>query len=331
MKRAGNLMEKITSYDNIQIAYMKARRGKRFNKDVAAFEKNYDENISRIKYEIENNEFQFGRYSYFTIHDPKERMICAADFSERVVHHAIMNVCHNYFDRTLIDDTYATRPGKGVYQAVDKVKYLLARNDYAVKLDYRKYYDSISHDILLDKLHRLFKDKHLLMLFEQIVESYEVAPGKGLPIGNLTSQYFANYYLSSIDHEMKEKLRIPCYVRYMDDIVMASNEKAELHEAVKYMQAYSSGKLDLQLKSPIYSPRRAGVSFLGYKVMPHYYTLSSRSKRRFKKKYLKYQCLYEQNEWSEADYAMHIVPLVAFVAHANSYNFRQRCVYGYLS
>lgn len=312
---------------------MKARKGKRFNREVLAFESNYDENIRHIKHLLETNQFNFGNYSYFKIYDPKERLICAADFKERIVHHAIMNVCHPYFDRTLIYDTYATRPGKGIYQALDRVKYYLARYDYAVKLDYRKYYDSISHNVLIKKLSRLFKDKQLISIFERIISSYEVEPQKGLPIGNLTSQYFANYYLSSLDHEMKEVIKIPCYVRYMDDIVMASNDKSMLKEAVKFMLIYSKEELDLKLKSPIYSPYRGGVPFLGYKVMPHFYVLSSRSKRRYVKKYKSYQQKCEKGEWSDVEYALHIVPLIAFVSHASSYSFRQKCMKcnGYLS
>ena len=248
MKRAGNLTERIASLDNLYLAFAKACRGKQRKTEVQLFRRSFDANMAELRAEILSGNVRVGDYHYFTIHDPKERVICAAPFRERVLHHALMNVCHDYFDRSLINDTYATRPGKGVYSALDKAVLAASRYEYMVKLDFRKYYDSISHDILKQKLDRKFKDKRLLAIFHQIIDSYHADTGFGLPIGNLTSQYFANAYLSEFDHWAKECLHVPIYIRYMDDIVIFHKDKKRLHEALDKIKEYLDKNLKLEVK-----------------------------------------------------------------------------------
>ena len=162
MKRKGHLIEQIADVDNLYLAFHKACRGKQRKAEVLAFREHFDENIAMLRENVLSGHITVGNYHYFTIYDPKERVICAAPFRERVLHHAIMNVCHEYFDRSLISDTYATRPGKGVYAALDKAVYAASHYEYMVKLDFRKYFDSISHDVLKQMLERKFKDNKLL-------------------------------------------------------------------------------------------------------------------------------------------------------------------------
>lgn len=326
MRRVGNLMHKIADYDNLQLAFIKSCRGKQCKAEVLRFREYYDENMRRIRNSLLLGNAVVGDYNYFTIRDPKERLICAASFGERVLHHAIMNVCHDIFDRSLIYDTYATRRGKGVYAALDRAVWGASRYRYMVKLDYRKYFDSIDHDILKCQLERLFKDRALLSLFATIIDSYNTEEGKGLPIGNLTSQYFANHYLSSLDHRMKERVRVPVYIRYMDDVLMMDDDRSRLSKAVEEMTAYSGCELDLVLKSPVYRRRESGMPFLGYVVHPHYLTLSGRSKRRFRKKIEASRVRFETGEYSEDEYRQHILPLLAFVGHACCRGFRRSCV-----
>ena len=243
MTRKGHLIEQIADIDNLYLAFQKACRGKQRKGEVKAFRESFDENIAGLREELLSGDVRIGQYHYFTIHDSKERIICAAPFRERVLHHAIMNVCHEFFDRSLIYDTYATRPGKGVYAALDKAVYAASHYKYMVKLDFRKYFDSISHEILEDLLARKFKDKTLLSILCRIIDSYQTKPDRGLPIGNLTSQYFANMYLSEVDHLAKEKMRVPVYVRYMDDIMMAANEKDVLKDYVCRLDLFAQSKL----------------------------------------------------------------------------------------
>lgn len=328
MRRVGNLMGRIADYDNIQLAFIKSCRGKQAKREVLEFRADYDRNINEIRKSLLLGDIQVGNYSYFKIYDPKERLICAASFRERVIHHAIMSVCHQYFERTLIYDTYATRIGKGVYKALEKAKIAAAKYRYVAKLDFRKYFDSIDHDILKQKLERLFKDKDLLRLFCKIIDSYQVENGKGLPIGNLTSQYFANYYLSSLDHKMKEDLRVALYLRYMDDILIMDNDRTILTQLVGVVRECSENDLKLQLKQPIYRSCKMGVSYLGYIVKPYILLLNGRSKRRFREKMICYSKMFEQGLMCEEEYQQHLLPLLAFASYSNNKAFQKAIIEG---
>jgi len=327
MKRQCHFKERILDLDNLYLAYCKARRGKQQKSEVVDFAAHLDSNLLEIREALDQGTPSLGHYHYFTIHDPKERRICAAPFRERVVHHAIMNVCHDTFDRTLIETTYATRKGMGVYAALDKAKEGMARYPYSVKLDVRKYYDSVSHTVLKNRLRRMFKDPWLLALFDHIIDSYG-EDDKGLPIGNLTSQYMANLYLSDLDHRAKEQWRIPLYIRYMDDIMMLSDDSFSLRQCVKECTVYAKEKLRLTLKPPIYRQAKEGQLFLGYKILPHYCLLSGRSKRRFRSKLLRYERRYECGQWDEQTLAQHVLPLVAFTQHAACRGFRESVMRG---
>jgi RNA-directed DNA polymerase len=243
-------------------------------------------------------------------------------FHERVLHHAVMNVCHQYFDKTLIYDTYATRINKGVYKALDKAAIAMRNYKYVAKLDYRKYFDSISHEMLKNKLLTKFKDVKLLNIFDKIIDSYEVNPDFGLPIGNLTSQYFANFYLSDLDHFIKEEIGIKDYIRYMDDMLLFSNDKAQLECQLHTIYEYSE-QMRLTLKPFVLSNTKYGVSFLGYKLFPNAIKLNRNSKKRFFKKMQQYDTYLHDNIFTEKDYQLHIIPLLSFVRHAYTKRLRK--------
>lgn len=323
MKRTGYLMDSIADLDNLYLAYYKASLGKRGKSEVMAFSKKLDENIQLLREQLLSGKVSVGNYRYFSIFDPKKRLICAASFPERVMHHAIMNVCHPYFDRNLIGDTYATRKGKGTYEAIDKAMKAMNCYRYVAKLDVRKYYDNISHEVLKSKLARLFKDKNLLLLFGMIIDSYSTVDGRGLPIGNLTSQYFANFYLSELDHFAKESLRIPVYIRYMDDVLLFGDDKAVIGEWIEKLSLRLS-RLMIEFKPPIIVSVEVGVSFLGYRIRRHCMTLNSRSRNRLRRKLKSYSAAYERGEWSESEYNVHLQPLVAFAEKAYSKRTRHR-------
>ncbi len=326
MRRAGNLKSRIVDYDNILLAVHKAFRGKRDKNDVKDFLKDFENNVAQIFNELLSGTIEFGNYNYFKIFDPKERLICAASIKERIVHHALMNICHEYFDRKLIFDSYATRPGKGIYSALEKAKRAVRRYKYFAKLDVRKYYDSIDHEVLKRKVARVIKDRWLLNIFDKIIESYSVIPGKGLPIGNLTSQYLANLYLSDLDHYMKESVSVPIYVRYMDDVLILMNNKEELKSAVRYYIDYAYIELKLTIKPPIIGESLSGIPFLGYTVKSGYLLLSGKSKRRFRHKLNSYDAKLKSGEFTEKDYSNHIIPLLAFTKHASCKSFRMSCL-----
>ena len=321
MKRIGFLFDEICSYDNLLKAYCQASKGKHCKPEVVEFSKRFDENISLLKSGLESGRVTIGNYHYFEIYDPKQRKICAASFPERIMHHAIINVCQPIFEKTLISNTFATRKGKGIYQAIDKAMSLMRHNDYVAKLDYHKYYDSIDHVVLKMKLRRLFKDSRLLNLLDAIIDSYQVADHKGLPIGNLTSQYFANIYLSVIDHASTEQFNAGGYVRYMDDMLVFNTSRIALLEAVRRIKIMSESQ-HLKLKSPIIVKTGNGVNFLGYKIYPHHFVMSGRSKRRFRKKLRQYGEKFISGLWTEKELSNHITPLTAFATHGSNYKFR---------
>ena len=320
MKRAGNLMEKICTLDNLYLAFYKASRGKRNDKTVVDYRNNLHGNIACLQKQLLHGGLSIGNYHYFTIYDPKIRLICAADFSERVVHHALMNVCHYYFERQLIYDTYATRPQKGIYEALERAKRSMIVYPYVAKLDVRKYFDSIAHDILLDKLQHIFKDIKLLQIFKQIFNSYHVEEKSGIPIGNLTSQYFANFYLSELDHFAKETLNIGGYYRYMDDILIFGDEKDELHNKITLLIEKAKYELRLSFKPHVITATKNGISFLGYKLFPHKILLNHTSKKRFMKnvqKINRYPC-------NETVVRSKLIAYLAFAKHAYSKKVRKK-------
>jgi len=323
-KRIGFLINDIADPDNLRLAYWKSRKGKEEKPEVLEFRKQLDANLLSLRIDILNGNVEVGNYYYFTIHDPKERMICAAPFRQRVLHHAIMNICHTVFERFQIYDSYATRVGKGQYAALERAKVYSAKYQWFCKLDVRKYFDSIDHKVLYSQLNTKFKDPHLLELFYKIIKSYETAPDKGLPIGNLTSQYFANFYLGFADHFIKEKLKVNAYVRYMDDMVFWSNDKEFLLNSVKQINDFIVTQLKMNLKPYCINSVEKGLPFLGYVLFKDNIRLNKNSKKRFLNKMNLYQLNLENLVWSQSQYARHVLPLISFTQHSNSVQLRRQ-------
>jgi len=323
MKRAGYLTDEIADLENLRLAFWKAKKGKSGKEEVRVFGKNLDKNLISMSGEILGGAVSVGDYSYFRVYDPKERLICAAAFRERVLHHAIMNVCGPLFEKFQIHDSYATRPGKGQYAALERVRGWVVKGLWFCKLDVRKFFDSIDHGILYRQLCGKFKDAHLLGIFRRIIDSYGTAPGRGVPIGNLTSQYFANFYLAHLDHFVKEKLRVKKYVRYMDDMVALYSDKEDLIKFSKGVENYCESELKLKLKPVCLNSAETGIPFLGYVIFPDGVRLNKGSKRRFLLKHGLYARKLETGEWSQKEYARRAEPLFAFTRFANSLGFRR--------
>lgn len=327
MKRTGNLINKISELSNLQLAFYKAKKGKESKKEVIRFANNLKNNLKDLQKDINSGEISVGNYHFFTIYDPKEREICAASFPERVLHHAIMNICHPVFEKMQIFDSYATRKNKGTYAALHRAEYFQSKNKWFLKLDIRKYFNSIDHQILFSLLQRKFKDRELLQMFKTIIESYEVKKGKGLPIGNLTSQYFANYYLSFADRYIHQNLKISSYVRYMDDMVLWHNDKDTLILAGKSIEKYLTEDLLLGLKTNALNSNIHGLSFLGYRIYRNKTKLNNRSKKRFINKTKEYSKKVDDNRWTQKEYQKHIVPLISFTMYADTKNLREQLFY----
>ncbi len=328
MVRAKLLMHEIATVENISLAFYKAKKGKEIKPEVQKYAKNLYANILELKDALLNGTLDVGNYNYFTIYDPKERIICAASFPERVMHHALMNVCHKYFDNYLIDDTYATRKGKGTHKALERAMHFNKQNQYYLKLDIRKYFDSIQHDVLLFQLRNRFKDENLISVFNKIIESYSTSENRGLPIGNLTSQYFANHYLDEVDKFIKHNLKIKAYVRYMDDLMLWHTNKKELLEAGNAVKLFLEQKLGLSLKIFALNHVKNKPVFLGYVLDSGRLLLSKRSRLRFSKKLKWFYQLLDAGFWPEEIFAQRVQALYSFVNFAQCKSFRQQVLFG---
>jgi hypothetical protein len=234
-----------------------------------------------------------------------------------------MNVCHGTFEKKQIYDSYATRPNKGTFSALKRAHIFHRRNLWFLKLDFRKYFDSIDHKVLKKQMRDIFKDKKLLTLLDTIIGSYSVVEDKGVPIGNLTSQYLANHYLTKLDHLVKEKFKLD-YIRYMDDMILWSESKEKLIEYGYEFSSYAENILHLTLKPFCLNQTEKGCPFLGFLLYPDRINLALRSRTRFIKKIRMYDLNLKTGAWSETEYQNHVLPLLSFVKHANSKEFRKQ-------
>lgn len=327
MKRQGHLIEKIAAYENLLWAYWKAKRGKNSKPEVLAFGNNLKAELSRWQAGILKGNAAIGKYHFFTIYEPKERQICAAGFAERVLHHAIMNICHANFENFQIFDSYATRQGKGTYAAIERAAYFQKKYTWFMKIDCRKYFDSIDHLALKRQLNKRFKDEKLLHLFYQIIDSYEVTAGKGLPIGNLTSQYFANHYLAHADRYLSENLKARAMVRYMDDLLIWHDDRQELHNIGEKFETYCKHELLLDFKHQYMNKTTEGVAFLGIYLWPDHVTLNNKSKKRLVAGYKKANAHFEKGSINENTYHKKLNSLMVRPMKVKSYQFRNQLIW----
>lgn len=324
MKRAGKLIGPITDSDNLRLAWTKAIRGKRSAASVLTYRENLDRNLRQLSESLASGTYSWGPYFSFKIHDPKERVIKVAPLADRIAHHAICHVCEPFFERFQIYDSYACRKGKGQLAALHRAVHFSSKYGWYLKLDVRKYFDSISHEILVRQLERLFKDPILLKLFRDLVDSYTSIPGRGIPIGSLTSQFLANHYLSSLDHFIKETLCVRGYVRYMDDMVLWFSDSEELKRACTQVDTFLREKLYLEMKPPQQNRSRVGLPFLGLRVYPYGLRLSHRSRYRFRRKCRKNFLKFYEGTLTQEEFVSKMESLFAFVRTTPSVEFRRR-------
>lgn len=328
MKRINDLYDSIYDLKNLYSAFYKAYKGKQKKADANIYRDDLADRIQSLRKSLKDETYQLGRYYYFKVYDPKERLICAADFNERVLHHSIINVCGQVFDSHMIYDSYACRKGKGLHRSIRKLAYFSRDNDYYLKLDIKKYFDSIDHDILYRLIQRKFKDIRLLRLFRAIIDSYCIEEGKGIPIGNLTSQYFANYYLSFMDHYIKEVLRVKHYVRYMDDFVLLAKDKSQIRDWLCSIKEYLIERLYLQIKPPVINNIDNGIVYCGFKIYRDRIHLSRRSRDRFRHKFYNYESNYIKGSWTINDLYIHVQAIIGWTMTADAVSYRRNMIYG---
>lgn len=277
MKRINNLYEQICSIENLQLADKIACKGKQHQPGVIEHMKRRQENVEQLHHMLINKTYKTSAYKTFFIHDPKEREIFRLPYyPDRIVHHAVMNVLEKIFVSTFTADTYSCIKKRGIHLAARKLQNALrdiGNTKYCLKLDIKKFYPNIDHEILKQLLRRKIKDINLLALLDEIIES---APG--LPIGNYLSQYFANFYLTWFDHWIKEQLRIKYYFRYADDIVVLHSDKKFLHDILFKIRKYLHENLKLLVKEnyQVFPVEARSIDFVGYRFY-HTHTLLRKS------------------------------------------------------
>lgn len=342
MKTHTNLYPGICSFENLLSAARKAQKGKRLQENVGRFNVNLEHELVRLQRELLDKSYQPGSYREFLIYEPKKRMISAAPYRDRVVHHALCNVIAPLFEKTFIFDSYANRVGKGTHRAILRYQEFCRKNAFALKCDVKKYFPSIDHEILKAEIRRTIACPDTLWLIDRIIDGsneqepvLEYFPGdnlftpferrKGLPIGNLTSQFFANVYFNRFDHFVKEQLGCKYYLRYVDDSVVLENDKSWLWQVKREIDNYLE-KYRLRLHEHKCQIRRTeqGVTFLGFRMFPHFRLLRRENMVRARRRLRRLQAGYAAGElsWDEVTRAVH-----GWLGHASfgdTYRLREK-------
>ena len=274
MKRIGNIFDEVISLENLRLADEKARKGKLKSYGVRVHNKNREANLLALHESLKNGTFKTSKYHIFTIYEPKERLIYRLPYyPDRILHQAIMNVLEPIWVSVFNKNTYSCIKNRGIHKCAKDVKQALKQDPdgtrYCLKIDVRKFYPSINHEILKKVVRRKIKDGRLLALLDEIIDSTD-----GVPIGNYLSQYFANLFLAYFDHWLKEEKRVKYYWRYADDIVILAPNKEFLHNLLHEIRAYLRDNLKLAVKRnyQVFPVDSRGIDFLGY-VFYHSHTL----------------------------------------------------------
>lgn len=319
--------EDIIATLNIFQAWEEFVKGKKKKEDVQGFNRNLEDNLFELHRKLKNQTYRHGTYQDFYVSDPKRRHIHKANVSDRIVHHLLYKYLYELFDKTFIYNSYSCRLGKGTHKGVKRlakfgriVSKNYTRQCWALKLDIKKFFASVDQKILKDLIKRKIKDKNILWLIVGVIDSFQlgVEPLKGIPLGNLTSQIFANIYLNELDQFIKHKLKIKHYIRYADDFVILDSNKDIYHQYTSILVKYLKDNLRLELhpKKIVIRNLKWGIDFLGYIILPHYILVRTKTKRRILKK-LKEKIRSKNFNQSQQSYLGHL-------SHANSYKFSEK-------
>jgi retron-type reverse transcriptase len=325
MKRVAGLLPLIATRENLALAFWKAAAGKRDTLPVRRFADRLDAELGRLVNELAEGSWRPGPYQAFTVRDPKVRTIHAAPFRDRVVHHAIMNAAGSHFERGALACSFACRTGKGNLAAIHHAARWTRKCRYFLKLDARRYFDSIQHSNLDALFRRRFKDADLQRLLGQVVHSFQFSPGCGLPIGTLTSQYFANFYLDGVDHFIVETLHCRAYARYMDDMVLWHDDADALEHWKEEIIRWLAAERRLALKGiPRVMCCQDGLPFLGYRLLSGRILLARRARRRFRQRLALHEADCAAGVLPPSQLQRRVDALLAFVQVADCHPWLQR-------
>lgn len=336
-----NLFPEIVSFENLLKAAQKAQKGKRFKHSTAFFNLNLEKELLCLQRQLTSKTYRHGLYTDFVIHDPKMRLISAAPYRDRVVHHALCNVIEPIFDKTFIYDSYACRKGKGTHKAVDRYTAFARKNIYVLKCDISKYFQSMDHENLMSAVADKIRCADTQWLIEEIICSridksqITYFPGddlftpfnrrRGIPIGNLSSQFFSNLYLDGMDHFIKETLGCHRYIRYVDDFVVLDDSKERLREIKKEIEEYLVGlRLRLHPRKSRIHRIKDGIRFLGFRVFPTHRLLDKGNALRMRQRMKQMAAEYENGNISLDNVRQRIRSWIGHAAHADTWKLRGR-------
>lgn len=327
----GSLFSQIISFDTLHSAALKAQKGKRHRHEVAAFFANLEENLIELQNQLIWQQYQTGVYRNFYVYEPKKRLVAALPFKDRVVQHAIVSVIEPLFEQRFIADSYACRVGKGTHAGADRAQRFIRivqqqhGQPYVLKADISKYFASVDRSILMTIMARQIDCPNTLKLLSEIIDSY---PGDtGIPIGNLTSQLCANVYLHKLDHFVKHQLRVKYYVRYMDDIILVHQDKAQLQQWRQLIEQFLQNELHLRTNSktqvfPVNRSNGRSVDFLGYRIYSSHRLLRKNSIKRIKHKLKKYRKQLQNRTITIRTVHQKLQSWIGHCKHCNSYRLR---------
>lgn len=315
MKTYNNLWEQFISKENFALALHDSQLGKKKQKQVIEFNKNPEVNLENIRQDVINGRFHTSEYKSMIIFEPKKRVIYKLPYNpDRIVQHAIMNVLKPIIEGMFIYDSYACVEGKGQTKASRRCSEFVRRNKYCLKGDIHHFYPSINHDILSEMFHNKIKDEKFMQIVDDVIYSFEGETNA--PIGNYTSQWFGNFYLTKMDYFIKQELKVKDYLRYCDDFILFSNDKVFLHDCRRKIEKFIWDNLKLTYSKAFVFNTKQGVDFCGYRTFGKYLLLRKSTSKRLKRR-VKIYDKYEEKRRNAS-----IMSTLGWLKHCNSHNLK---------
>lgn len=322
MKRHSNLFEQICDIENLRLAFKRASRHKHRQRKIKNVEKDLENKLLALQQDLLSGEYKTSAYKTKKIYEPKERIIYILPFyPDRIVHHAIMNVLEPIWNNLMYYHSYACRKNKGQHAGSRKCMEYVRKYRYCLQCDVSKFYPNVNHAILKEILRKKIKDKRLLLLLDEIIDSAE--GDKNVPIGNYLSQWFGNLYLNELDERVKHVYKIKPYLRYCDDFVFFGNDKAELNKIKADISKWMYSRLKLKLSKCSLYPTSQGVDFLGYRHFPNKILVRKRTAKRVKKNVRGLIYKIRHKEITPEQALSTIASHEGWIKHAQTYNLRK--------
>jgi len=337
MKIFHNVYDELISLDNIFDCWRFFRSGKSGRKEVMEFEHNLEDNLFALREDLKELKYKHSNYHEFVICDPKKRIIHKARIRDRIVHTIVANKLEEIYQPVFISHSYACQEGKGIHKAqkdlmrfAKKASCNYRNNFWYLKCDIKKFFDNIDHEILVNILKNKIKDEKFLCLIKEIIYSFSKdQKGKGLPLGNFTSQWLANIYLNELDYFVKHRLNIKYYLRYADDFLALNKNRDALVEYSALIKRFLNKRLKLQLHKDKVMIKKfsAGIDFVGYKVLPYYIRLRKQTKNRMLEKLDRRQTEFSQNKIGIWEYSQTLNSYLGLLKHANEHKLTNKIIH----